>query len=154
MGKENCLWTTAIEIAVVLIKHFEGFYRRPYLCPAGVATVAWGCTRYPNGVAVTLSDPAVSPEQGMKFITHELVNTCLPAVLKLCPGADSPGRIAALLDFSFNAGVGNLKASTLRRKVNEQDWAEAKVQIMRWTKGGGRVLAGLVRRREAEANLL
>lgn len=60
----------------------------------------------------------------------------------------------AIVDFAYNLGVGRLQTSTLRRKINAQDWAGAKAELMRWTRGGGRVLPGLVRRREAEIALL
>jgi lysozyme len=60
----------------------------------------------------------------------------------------------ALVDFTYNLGVGRLQTSTLRRVVNAGDWQGAKEQLMRWTRGGGRVLPGLVKRRAAEAALL
>lgn len=65
-----------------------------------------------------------------------------------------PNRLAALIDFTFNLGKGNLQSSTLRRCVNAGDWAGAKVQIRRWNKAGGRVLRGLTIRRETEAVML
>jgi lysozyme len=65
-----------------------------------------------------------------------------------------PTRLAAITDFAFNLGLGRLQTSTLRRKVNAEDWEAAKEQLMKWTRGGGRVLPGLVRRRDAEAKLL
>ena len=73
--------------------------------------------------------------------------------LALCPTLTGT-RLCALSDFSYNAGLGNLQASTLRRKANAGDWEEVKAQLMRWVRGGGRVLPGLVRRRKAEADLI
>jgi Phage lysozyme len=63
-------------------------------------------------------------------------------------------RLAAIIDFAFNLGAGNLKASTLRRKINAGDWHEVPAQLMRWNKAGGRVLRGLTLRRQAEADLI
>jgi lysozyme len=60
----------------------------------------------------------------------------------------------ALVDFCYNLGVGRLQTSTLRRVVNAGDWQGAKEQLMRWTRGGGRVLPGLVKRRAAECALI
>ena len=60
----------------------------------------------------------------------------------------------AIVDFTYNLGVGRLQTSTLRRKLNEEDWEGAKEQLRLWVRGGGRVLPGLVRRREAEIKLL
>ena len=78
----------------------------------------------------------------------------LPAVMKLCPAVDKPQRIAALIDFTFNLGVGRLKGSTLRRKVNAGDWEAVPAELRKWTRGGGKVLRGLVIRREAEIALI
>nr|WP_242490034.1 lysozyme [Noviherbaspirillum cavernae] len=78
----------------------------------------------------------------------------LPAVLKLCPNTDTPERLAALIDFTFNLGIGNLRASTLRRKVNIGDRDAAGIEMMKWVSGGGKVLRGLVLRRTAERQLL
>jgi lysozyme len=63
-------------------------------------------------------------------------------------------RLAAIVDFTFNLGAGRLQTSTLRRRINERDWAAAQTEIRRWVYGGGKVLPGLVARREAEAELL
>jgi lysozyme len=78
----------------------------------------------------------------------------LPAVLRLCPGVDSPGRLAALIDFTFNLGSGQLRASTLRKRVNAGDWDAVPAELRKWVRGGGRVLRGLVLRRGAEAALI
>jgi lysozyme len=56
-----------------------------------------------------------------------------------------------MIDFAYNLGVARYRASTLRRKVDQRDWEAVKMQLMRWTRGGGKVLPGLVTRREAEA---
>lgn len=71
----------------------------------------------------------------------------------LCPKLQGDG-LSAIADFSYNLGLGALRASTLRRVVNAGQWGQAKIQLMRWVRGGGRVLPGLVKRRTAEANLL
>lgn len=63
-------------------------------------------------------------------------------------------KLNAIVDFCYNLGVGRLQTSTLRRKINEQDWAAAKDELKKWNKGGGKVLAGLDKRRKAECQLL
>lgn len=75
------------------------------------------------------------------------------ATLLLCPTLDGDG-LAAIADFSYNLGVGRLKASTLRRKLNGGDYDGARRELMKWVRGGGRVLPGLVTRRAVEAALL
>jgi lysozyme len=68
--------------------------------------------------------------------------------------AEPEGRLAAIVDFTFNLGAGRLQASTLRRRVNQRDWVAARQELSRWVYGGGKVLPGLVARREAEVGLL
>lgn len=64
------------------------------------------------------------------------------------------GRLAAIVDFTFNLGAGRLQTSTLRRRVNQRDWVAAGLELRRWVYGGGRILPGLVARREGEVSLL
>ncbi len=63
-------------------------------------------------------------------------------------------RLAAIVDFTFNLGAGRLQTSTLRRRIDQRDWPASAQELRRWVYGGGRVLPGLVTRREAEAALL
>jgi lysozyme len=75
-------------------------------------------------------------------------------VLRLCPAAaDSQCHLDALVSFAFNVGLGNLQSSTLRMKYNRGDYDGAAEEFLKWTKAGGKVLNGLVRRREAERAL-
>ena len=65
----------------------------------------------------------------------------------------SQNQFDALVSWVFNLGAGNLRASTLLKVVNEGDMDGVPTQIKRWNKAGGKVLEGLIRRREAEALL-
>lgn len=144
-----------LEIATTLCKEFEGFRGKPYICPAGVPTIGYGTTRYPDGRAVAMTDAPVTRAEANAILEHQLRADFLPGVLRLCPSlVTDTRRLNAVVDFAYNLGVGRLQTSTLRRKLNQGDWAGAKEQLMRWVRGGGRVLPGLVRRREAEAALL
>lgn len=80
----------------------------------------------------------------------------LAATLRYCPvlATEPEGRLAAIVDFTFNLGAGRLQTSTLRRRVNQRDWIAAATELRRWIYGGGKVLPGLVTRREAEIRLL
>lgn len=147
------LLALAVEVAAALARRFEGFMARPYLCPAGVPTIGYGATRYENGRAVKLTDPPITRERAEALLLWE-VRRILPVVLTLCPRVDDADRLAALIDFAFNLGTGRLRDSTMRRKVNANDWNAAKVQVMRWVMGGGKPLKGLIRRREAERALM
>lgn len=146
---------TDIAPVIELCKRFEGFRSKPYLCPAGVATIGYGATAYLDGRPVTLSDAPVTKEQAEELLEASIRRIYLPGVLRLCPGLiASPGALNATVDFAFNLGVGRLQTSTLRRKLNAQDWEGAAEQLRKWVRGGGRVLPGLVKRREAEILLL
>lgn len=144
----------ALTLVLGLCLRFEGVYLRPYLCPAGVPTIGVGSTRYIDGRPVRLSDPPISREHALHMLRETLVRLYLPQTLQLCPGADTPGRVAALTDFAYNCGVGNLRASTLRKRVNARRWDDVPAELAKWVRGGGRVLPGLVKRRAAEASLL
>jgi len=144
----------AVEVAAALCRRFEGFYSAPYLCPAGVPTIGYGATHYLDGRPVRLTDPPISREAAERLLLLMVRRTYLPAVLALCPGVHDAHRLAALVDFCFNLGPGNLRASTLRRRVNAGDWDAVPAELRRWVMGGGRVLRGLVLRRDAEAALI
>lgn len=141
-------------LVLPLLVQFEGLRLRPYLCSAGVPTIGVGATSYLDGQRVQLTDPPITRETALVMLRESVARDYLPAVLRLCPGADTPKRIAALVSFAFNLGVGALTVSTLRRRVNAGDWPGAQREIKRWTRGGGRVLRGLVIRRAAEAAML
>jgi lysozyme len=144
----------AVQVAAALARRFEGLFLLPYLCPAGIPSIGYGATYYEDGARVTLKDPAISRERAEAMLLWMVRTIYLPAVLRLCPNVDTPERLAALIDFAFNLGTGNLAASTLRKRVNASRWAEVPAEIRKWNRGGGRVLRGLVLRREAEAALI
>ena len=141
--------------AVELAKRFEGFERKvkrgteitaiPYVCPAGFWTIGYGHLCDPKHPPITEAEAEV-------YLARDL-QTALAATLRYCPvlATELEGRLAAIVDFTFNLGAGRLQASTLRRRVNQRDWVAAEQELRRWVYGGGRVLPGLVTRREAEA---
>jgi lysozyme len=143
--------------AIDLAKRFEGFHRvpkadpgraRPYICPAGYWTIGYGHLCDPKHPPVTEAEAEV-------YLASDL-QTALAATLRYCPVlvTESEGRLAAIIDFTFNLGAGRLQTSTLRRRVNQRDWEAAATELRRWVYGGGKVLPGLLARREAEVHLL
>ncbi len=94
-------------------------------------------------------------EEGEAYLAADMADA-LKATLLYCPvlATEPEGRLAAIVDFTFNLGAGRLQASTLRRRLNQRDWPGAGQELRRWVYGGGRVLPGLVLRREAETLLL
>ena len=141
-----------IAIASALCRQFEGFFSRPYLCPANVPTIGYGSTRYEDGTKVSLGDAPITRERAEQLLQGELEH-CKKAVQKYCPDV-SENASAALIDFVYNLGAGRLMASTLRKRINAGDMDGAKVELMKWVRGGGKVLPGLVKRRLAESGLL
>ena len=144
-----------LELAAELCKRFESFVSKPYLCPANVPTIGYGSTYYANGTKVTLNDPPMSEKEAHALLMVELHHTYLPGVVRNCPILLTDERKCnSIVSWCYNLGVGRLQTSTLKRKINAQDWEGAKEQLMLWNKAGGKVLLGLTRRRIAESALL
>ena len=142
----------AIELAVQLCIHFEGFSATPYLCPAGYWTIGYGTVYKPDGSRVTQDHPAISKALALEWLQHEVENNYMPAVLAATPNLIKyPQLLGAMTDFAYNLGGPRYRASTLARRINEENWIEARRQLLLWTRGGGRVLPGLVLRRQSEA---
>lgn len=147
-----------LTIVAALCRRFEGFRSKPYLCPAGVPTIGYGNTYYPDGRKVTLQDAFIDEPAARALLLSELMHTYAPGVLRLCPGllplailTNDWGKFCAIVDFAYNLGVGRLQTSTLRRKINALDWRGVVEQLKLWNRGGGKVLPGLVARRAAES---
>ncbi len=140
----------AMAVASVLIRRWEGFRSVPYLCPAGVPTIGYGFTHYADGRMVTLSDPPMTRAEAQSLLEHLVRTKYMRDTLRLCPNIDSPARLGAITDFAYNLGSGNLRASTLRRKILAGDWEAVPGELRKWVRAGGRTLEGLVLRREAE----
>ena len=145
------------QAAVDLAKRFEGFHRvaradplraHPYICPAGYWTIGYGHLCDPKHPPITEGEAEV-------YLANDL-QTALAVTLRYCPvlATEPEERLAAIVDFTFNLGAGRLQTSTLRRRVTQRDWITASQELRRWIYGGGKVLPGLVTRREAEATLL
>jgi lysozyme len=89
------------------------------------------------------------------MLKHELEHTYLTGAIRLCPGLiRHPQKLNAIVDFCYNLGVGRLQTSTLRRRINSEDWQGAAEELSKWVRGGGRVLPGLVARRNAEIQFI
>lgn len=147
--------------ALGLIQSFEGYLKllndgtgraRPYLCPANVPTIGWGTTRYPDGRKVQMGDAPIDRETASAYIAHDL-RTDEAAFDRLTTARLHALSRGALVSFVYNCGSGAYRGSTLRKCVNEGEWADVPRELAKWRMGGGRVLAGLVRRRAAEADL-
>ncbi|NBW15456.1 MAG: lysozyme [Caulobacteraceae bacterium] len=133
-----------------LIKHFEGFSSKPYLCPAGHWTIGYGSTWDIAGQPVTKSTPEISQDDGDQLLLRDILQR-RAQVLRMCPPASKNQlHLDALTSFCHNLGSGRLMASTLRRYYNQEKFDLAANQFLRWSFSGGRKLPGLLRRRHAE----
>jgi lysozyme len=138
---------------IEMIKAFEGFVGKPYKCSAGVPTIGYGATFYPDGKKVTMTDASITEEQAVELLANMLVSF-EKYVDSYCVDTITQNQFDALVSFAYNLGPANLKASTLLKKVNVNPNDESiRLEFMKWVKAGGKTLKGLVRRREAEANL-
>ena len=145
MNLDEVLW-----YAASICRRFEGLYLKPYLCPAGVPTIGYGATFYQDGKKVSLRDKPITREQAEDLLMYHLKQYFLKEVLLLCYTLDTESKTASILDFAFNVGLGNLKISTLRKRILAKNWEGVPNQLMRWNKANGKVLKGLTLRREAE----
>lgn len=140
------------QLGVDLVKLFEGFSASPYRCPGGVWTIGYGTTRYPDGTRVSEYNDDCTREQAEEWLHDELVKA-EQVVIRYCKPHLNENQRAALSSFVYNLGSGAFRASTLRRRINTGDWDDVPHQMRRWNKAGGRVLPGLIRRRNAEVEL-
>lgn len=155
-----------------LMHQYEGCMSRPYLCPAHIWTIGYGHVLYQEQIRL----PTVNKEGESKQIRRQYplnqehsrvwskeeieklfaddVASVERGVLRLAPTlVGHQGAFDACVSFAFNAGLGNFQRSTIRMKINRGEWRDAAEAFMQWTKGGGRELPGLVKRRKAEKAL-
>jgi lysozyme len=138
---------------IEMIKFFEGFRSAPYKCPAGIPTIGYGATFYPDGKKVTMSDKSITEQEGTVLLQSMLVSF-EKYVDSYCRDDINQNQFDALVSFAYNLGPANLKSSTLLKKVNLNPEDETiHLEFMKWVKAGGKTLKGLVRRREAESQL-
>jgi lysozyme len=136
-----------------LIKSFEGLFLKAYLDPINIPTIGYGTIKYPDGKAVTMKDPVISEAQATQYLEHE-VNEKVSNVERMVKVALNDNEFAALVSFSYNVGWQALEKSTLMKLLNAgADRTAVADQFLRWNKAGGKELAGLTRRRQAERSL-
>jgi len=146
-----------------MIKHHEGVRQRPYRCPAKLWTIGVGHVLYPRQGALKVDDRDSVPleERDNRTFSMEEVDGILRddlnrferGVERYCPVKLTQGQFDALVSFSFNVGLGTLQRSTLRQKVLRGDMEGAAEEFLKYTIGGGKVLKGLVNRRNDERAL-
>ncbi len=134
----------ASEQLIEKIKEFEGYSSTAYTCPAGKATIGHGHTR---GVKIT---DRCTRSEAERWLREDLAP--VEAYLNTIPEVDTQGKFDSLCSFIYNLGMGNFKGSTLLKKIKAgAATEEIQAQFKRWVYAGGKVLKGLVKRREWEA---
>ncbi len=145
--------TKVSKTGLELIKKYEGFRANPYKCPAGVPTIGYGATYYPDGKRVKMTDAPVTEKQATEMLKTMLVGF-EKAVDTYCIDTINQNQFDALVSFAYNVGTNALKNSTLLKKLNvNANDPTIKDEFKKWVKAGGKTLKGLVTRRNEEADL-
>ena len=160
------------EAGAKLMHQYEGYRNKPYLCPAHIWTIGYGHVLYQDQIRLPMvrkegysgmirSEYPLKQEHNRVWSKEEInklfeddVGPTERGVLRLAPSlAGRQGAFDTCVSFSFNAGLGSFQRSSIRMKINRGDWEGAAEALMLYVIAGGKVLAGLKRRREAEKAL-
>jgi lysozyme len=137
---------------IAIIRKYEGLRLQAYICPSGLATIGFGATFFENGTRVQLGDK-ITRDRADQLLFFQ-VKLFAEEVRRTVKSNINENQLGALVSFCFNVGGAAFAKSTLARKVNANPSdSTIRNEFMRWTRGGGKVLPGLVKRREEEANL-
>ena len=140
------------ERGIEIIKSFEGLSLKPYLCPAKVWIVGYGSTTGSDGGPVDPDMGVIGEAEAESLLVRDL-ETSEGWVRRLVKKALTDNQFSALTSFTFNVGCGALQRSTLRMKLNRGEYLGAADEFPKWRRAGGRIMAGLVRRRAVERAL-
>ncbi len=139
-----------------LICSFEGFSAKPYPDPGTGAkpyTIGYGTTVYPNKVAVTMQDAPVTKELAMTYVRDHIEKQMASWLTTNLPNL-TQNQYDSVCSFIYNIGLGNFKTSSLLADIKKGATNDIiTADFNKWTKGGGKVLQGLVKRRAVEAAL-
>lgn len=137
---------------IEMIKKFEGFVAKPYLCPAKVWTIGYGTTRYPNGKKVAPGDPTITQAKATEYLQHDLA-AFERQVDALVRDDIKQKQFDALVSFCYNLGAGALQKSTLLRRINTNP-SDPKIKeaFLMWVNVNGKPHAGIRKRRQIEAD--
>ena len=146
------------ENGLKLIQEFENFVATPYLDSARVWTIGYGSTYYPNGKKVTGKDKPITRTYADTMQRHIITTDFEPVVNDLLKKEIASGFITqnmydAILSLTYNIGVNGFKKSSVLRLLKQGDKLNASNAFLLWNMAGGKVLRGLVRRRERERKL-
>lgn len=141
---------------LALVKHFEGLYLEAYQCPAGVWTIGYGHTGIRHNDGTVRKGRKITAQEAEQLLARDLETFAAGVQRLLLPRAAAAlneNQFGALVSFAFNCGLGNLGRSTLLQRVNALRFDACRAEFLKWNRAAGRVLRGLTRRRQSEANL-
>lgn len=130
-----------------LIKSFESCDLGAYRDGGGIPTIGWGHTGKEVYMGLTWTQ-----SQADEAVDHDVM--AAQAQLAIYSPGLTGGPLEALTDFVFNIGIGHYRTSTLCKLVNARNWAAVKTELLRWDHDNGKMVSGLLRRRQAEAALI
>ena len=144
--------------AVRLVKKYEGFRAGPYICPAGVPTIGYGNTYYPNGQKVSMKDTPITEPDAVKMLKDVVEKDFVAKLEKTIPywGEMSDGQRSALISFAYNLGAnfyGSDGFNTISRVLREKKWDEVPAALLLYRNPGSAFEEGLRRRREEEGKV-
>lgn len=140
------------EQGLKLITSNEGLKLKPYYDSVLVPTIGYGSTYYEDGTKVTIKDAPITEERAVELLKN-VVKTFEESINKLVKVKLTQNQFDSLVCFTYNIGISNFTNSTMLRLLNQGKYEEAAKEFSRWNKAGGKVLAGLVRRRKEEMEL-
>lgn len=142
------------QAGINLIKKYEGFRAKPYLCPARIPTIGYGATYYPNGRKVTMNDREITEPQAQAMLIDHLSDFVKHVNRYTTDINLTDNQFSALVSFAYNVGIGALQKSTLLKKVRSNPSDKSiHNEFLKWSNANGKQLAGLLKRRTEESYL-
>jgi GH24 family phage-related lysozyme (muramidase) len=151
--------TSYLDKAADIIAEFEGYRGQPYKCPAGVWTIGYGTTYYPDGTLVTPRDASISKQRAMELLNYHIDNAIVPLLSRDIPtwGVMNANQKAAIVSFAYNLGshfYGGANFNTITKALSKKEnWGQVPAALMLYVNPGTTFEAGLRRRRQAEGKL-
>jgi GH24 family phage-related lysozyme (muramidase) len=151
--------TSYLDKAADIIAEFEGYRGQPYKCPAGVWTIGYGTTYYPDGTLVTPRDASISKQRAMELLNYHIDNAIVPLLSRDIPtwGVMNANQKAAIVSFAYNLGshfYGGANFNTITKALSKKEnWGQVPAALMLYVNPGTIFEAGLRRRRQAEGKL-
>jgi GH24 family phage-related lysozyme (muramidase) len=151
--------TSYLDKAADIIAEFEGYRGQPYKCPAGVWTIGYGTTYYPNGSVVTSRDAAISKQRARELLDYHIDNAIVPLLSRNIPtwGIMNGNQKAAIVSFAYNLGphfYGSPGFTSITKALSKKEnWGQVPAALMLYVNPGTTFEAGLRRRRQAEGKL-